>query len=97
MAITMTMHWPGVTEEQNMAALKEVDWEGNIPKGARFHVASMGEDGFRVTDIWDSAEEFQAFDNERLMPGTQKVGIQGQPNVVIGKVIRTFTPAYTPK
>jgi len=97
MAITMTMRWPGVTKEQYLAALKEIDWENDIPKGARFHVASFGDDGFRVTDIWETAEDFQNFVNSRLIPGTQKVGIQGQPEVVIGEVARVFHPAYNEK
>ena len=97
MAITMTMHWTRVTREQYLAALDEIKWETNVPKGARFHVASFGDDGFRVTDIWESAEDFQKFVETRLMPGTQKVGIQGQPEVVIGEVVRVFHPAYNEK
>ncbi|HVP04059.1 MAG TPA: hypothetical protein VMT90_00130 [Dehalococcoidia bacterium] len=97
MAITMTTHWPGVTKEQYLATLEAVNWEADPPKGVRFHVASLGDDGFRVTDVWDSAEEFQNFVDTRLMAGTQKAGIQGQPNVIIGEVIRVFHPAYTAK
>ena len=39
------------------------------------------EDGIRVTDVWESAEQFNRFVESRLMPGVQQIGIQGQPDV----------------
>jgi hypothetical protein len=87
MSIVMTMQWDGVTVEQYEQVRKLVGWETDVPAGGRFHVASFAAGGLRVTDIWDSAEQFNQFVEARLMPGVQKAGIVGPPRVEI-------TPAH---
>lgn len=73
-------------------------WETNVPKGAQLHVATFADDGLHVLDIWDSAEDFQAFLEKRLMPAVQEIGIQGQPVVSISPLHATFnTPNYKPR
>ena len=47
-----------------------------------------------VTDVWESAEDFQAFVDDRLNPGVQQVGIEGEPEVQMTEVHRVFAPAY---
>ncbi len=47
-----------------------------------------------VTDVWDSAEDFQRFVDERLMPGTNQAGIAGEPQVTILPAHRIFAPAF---
>jgi hypothetical protein len=94
MPIVMTMQWDGVTAEQYDRVRKEVNWEGNAPAGGMFHVASFAPEGLRVTDLWESAESFNRFVEQRLMPGVQKLGIPGQPRVEIRAVHALFTPAY---
>jgi hypothetical protein len=53
-----------------------------MPDGAELHVAFIGPDGnIRVSEIWDSREQWQAF-GERLMPLLGEVGIDpGEPEV----------------
>ena len=92
MATVMLMHWPEVSLDQYEQARKEINWEGNTPKGAKFHVAWMGKDGFHVLDIWESVEDFQTFAQERLMPGVQKIGIEGQPQVEFEEAQSIFAP-----
>ena len=50
-----------------------------------------------MTDIWESAEQFQQFVDQRLMPGVKQVGIQGEPQVEIYPTHRIFAPAYAGK
>jgi hypothetical protein len=97
MAVVMIMEWEGVTPEQYEQARDLVNWEGDVPPGGMFHVAAFDGNGLRVTDLWESAEDFQRFAESRLMPGVQQLGIQGQPRVEIYPIHRTFTPAYAPK
>lgn len=92
MATVMSMHWPDVTREQYEAVRKDVNWEGDVPKGARFHVAWFGADGFRVLDLWDTPEDFQAFVDQRLTPGVERVGIKSQPTVELGTSHAIFAP-----
>jgi len=92
MPTVMLMHWPEVTREQYEAARQEVNWEGNTPDGAKFHVSWFADDGFHVLDLWDSAQQFETFVANRLMPGVQKIGIQGQPKVQLSESHAIFTP-----
>jgi hypothetical protein len=96
MAIMMVMRWEKVTPELYEAARREVNWEGDKPKGGMFHVASFEGDTLFVTDVWESAEELQDFAEKRLMPGTAKLGIQTQPDIKVYPVHAIFTPAYRP-
>lgn len=96
MPIVMDMLWPNIVPEQYEALRKLVNWEGDVPTGAMFHASSFDESGIHVTDIWESAEDFQRFVDSRLMPGTKQLGIPGQPQVQIRPVHVLFTPAYEP-
>ena len=94
MAVAMFMEWDGVTREQYDAVRAIVNWEGDAPAGAMFHVAAITDQGLRVTDLWRSPEEFQTFVATRLMPGVKQVGIKGEPRVKVHPVHRLFTPGF---
>jgi len=92
MAVVMQMHWPEVTKDQYEQVRREVKWETDVPKGAKFHVAWFGTDGFRVIDLWDSAAEFDQFVANRLMPAVKKIGVQGEPKVIMSEAHAIFAP-----
>ena len=94
MAVMMQMTWEGIGAEEYEAARKHVNWEGDVPPGAMFHVVAVTDNGVRVTDVWESAESFDAFVRDRLMPGVQELGIPGQPRVEILSAHRIFAPAF---
>ena len=73
-----------------------MNWEGEPPAGGRLHIAAVDESGSHITDLWDSAEEFQAFVATRLMPGVKHLGLQGEPTVTILPAHAIFAPAYKP-
>ena len=52
------------------------------PDGLELHVAFGDEDNMRVSEIWSSKEQFQAF-GEKLMPILSDMGIDfsGEPEV----------------
>ncbi len=54
-----------------------------------YHVAFKSDGKFRVSEIWDSREQFDAF-GERLMPVLKDVGIEpGKPEMLeIHNIIR---------
>lgn len=73
MALTITTVLPGVSEEQ----YGRVNEEGGIsadhlPDGLVAHYASRTEDGFRIFDVWESREQFDAF-MQQMMPTLQNV------------------------
>jgi len=52
------------------------------PEGLDYHVCFGSEGNLRVSEIWDSREQFEAF-GERLMPVLAEAGIEfsGEPEV----------------
>jgi hypothetical protein len=92
MPTVMHMRWAGVTPEQYEEARSQVSWETEVPDGAVLHVAGFDDDGLRVTDVWDSPEQFQRFVEERLMPAVQEIGIEGEPDVQLYPVQAIFNP-----
>lgn len=83
MTVVMTMRWDGVTPAQYDAARALVGMDRDEPKGLRFHVASFGDGAIHVTDVWESAEDWDRYVNERLMPGLKQLGFAGEPQVQI--------------
>lgn len=92
MAVVMHMRWAGVTKDQYEKVRSSVKWESDVPKGAKFHVASFDGQGLRVTDLWDTEADFNTFVEKRLMTGVQQAGIQGQPEVEFTQVHAVFSP-----
>ena len=74
MATVMEMKWPSISREDYERAREAVNWEGDVPQGAIFHV-SWFEDGLRVLDVWESQQDFERFGKERLMPKLHELGI----------------------
>lgn len=92
MKIVMNLQWDGVTPDQYEAVRNIAGWEVNIPIGGILHVASFSDAGLRVTDVWESADDFNRFVNDRLMPSVAQVGISTQPRVEITPIHAVFSP-----
>jgi hypothetical protein len=75
---------PDVTTEQYDETLRRLEKSGDwLPDGLEYHVAFRSNGNFRVSEIWDSREQLDAF-GERLMPVLKDVGIElsGDPEVL---------------
>ena len=83
MPVVMKMKWDGVTPDQYDEVRDKVRWEDEPPEGGMFHVSWFEGGAMNVVDVWDSPEHFQAFVDDRLMPGVQAIGVEGQPEVDI--------------
>ena len=72
-----------VTTEQYDETIQRLEKSGDwLPEGLEFHVAFESGGKFRVSEIWDSREQFDAF-GERLMPVLKDVGIEpGKPEML---------------
>ena len=72
-----------VTKEKYEESLRRLKEAGEFPpEGMQIHVAFGPEDNMRVSEIWDSREQFAAF-GERLMPILAAAGIEfsGEPEI----------------
>ncbi len=75
---------PGLTAEDYDRTMPIVQASGEFPPdGLEYHVAFSSGDNFRVSEIWDSREQFEAF-GQRLMPILAENGIElaGPPEVI---------------
>jgi hypothetical protein len=72
-----------VTTEQYDQTIRQLEKVGDwLPEGLEYHVAFKSDGKFRVSEIWDSREQFDAF-GERLMPVLKDVGIEpGKPEML---------------
>jgi hypothetical protein len=92
MAVMMTMEWPGVSAAQYDELKRITNFENEWPDGGMFHVAALDGDVLRVVDVWQSAEQFQAFVDSRLTPTVQQLGITTQPSVSVLPAHNVFNP-----
>lgn len=82
MSIVVRFQPTGMTKQQYDEADQRLREAGAWPPdGMDYHVC-FGDDGdLRVSEIWDSREQLEAF-GERLMPILSEVGIQpGDPEI----------------
>ena len=75
---------PNMTTEQYDESIRRLEKSGDwLPDGLEFHVAFKSNGSFKVSEIWDTREQFDAF-GERLMPVLKDVGIElsGEPEML---------------
>ncbi|MEA2335145.1 MAG: hypothetical protein QOG40_1635 [Solirubrobacteraceae bacterium] len=90
MSILIRFTPASLTAEQYDETIRRLQANGPWPPdGLEYHVCFGSEGNLRVSEIWDSREQLDAF-GERLMPVLSDVGIQpGEPEVVgIHNIVR---------
>jgi hypothetical protein len=87
-AIVALFEAPGFTRETYEETVRRLtggdgrlaspsDWP---VEGLLAHAAGQGPNGFRVVDVWESADAFQRF-GETLLPMLADLGVDGEPEV----------------
>ena len=67
---------PDVTTDQYDETMRRLEESGDwMPEGLEYHVAFRSDGDLRVSEIWDSREQFDA-SLERLMPVLKDVGLE---------------------
>jgi hypothetical protein len=83
MSIVVRFSPAHLTAEQYDGSIRRLEAEAGFPPdGLDFHLC-FGSDGeLRVSEVWDTREQFEAF-GERLMPVLTDIGIEfsGEPEV----------------
>ena len=84
MSIVVRFNPSNLTGEKYDSTTQQLE-EGGVefpPEGMLLHVCFGSDDNLRVSEIWDSREQFEAF-GERLMPVLSEAGIEfsGEPEV----------------
>lgn len=90
MSILVRFTPASLTREQYDASVRRLEQSGIFPPdGMDVHVCFGSEPNLRVSEIWDSREQWEAF-GEQLMPVLADIGIQpGEPEILeVGNVVR---------
>jgi hypothetical protein len=91
MAIVVRFAPKSLTVAKYEESVKRLQEQGGDfpPEGMDYHVCFGTDGNLRVSEIWDSEEQLQAF-GERLMPLLAEVGIEpGEPEVLpIHKIVK---------
>ncbi len=80
MAVAFILDFEGGSLDQYDAVVEKMDLGGKTPEGAHFHWVAKTEDGFRVVDVWESADAFNAFAEEKIGPLSAEQGLS-EPKV----------------
>ena len=88
MAVAAIIEFKGATLEQYDEVLKRMGFEpgGTGAPGGLFHWVTAVDDGIRVTDVWETPEQFQQFAETKIGPITQEVGFEGEPQITMHEV-----------
>jgi hypothetical protein len=81
MSVVVTAVAP-FTEDMYEAVTERVMPEGELPEGCQLHIAGPVEQGWRVITVWDTAEVFNSFREEKLLPAIAEVSGQEAPDAV---------------
>ena len=83
MSIVVRFNPTNVTMEKYNESLRQLEAAGEWPpEGLDYHVVFGTDGNLKVSEIWDSEEQLQAF-GERLMPILAGIGIEfaGPPEI----------------
>jgi hypothetical protein len=83
MSIVVRFSPTNVTTEKYDETLRRLKEAGAFPPdGMEYHILFGPDENLRVSEIWDSREQLEAF-GERLMPILSDVGIEfsGEPEI----------------
>ena len=74
MAVGIRLKFDGGTQQQYEAVHQQMDIDNDLPEGLIFHSAGPIDGGWGVIDFWESAEAYDRFAQDRLMPAVQELG-----------------------
>jgi hypothetical protein len=82
MSILVRFNPDSLTAEKYDASVKKMEEGEWPPDGMDYHVCFGTDPELKVSEIWDSEEQWRAF-GERLMPALAEIGIEpGEPTVI---------------
>jgi hypothetical protein len=75
MALAFLFESPGFTQEHYDQLTERLPPDAVKAEGRIFHLAGPMEGGWRILDVWESQEAFNAFFRETLGPTFQELGL----------------------
>ncbi|MCA1678925.1 MAG: hypothetical protein LC777_08270 [Actinobacteria bacterium] len=93
MAVAVVLDFDGGTLEQYDRVIEAMGFSpgGAGAPGGLFHWVTETDTGIRVTDVWESREQFDRFAEEQIGPKTQAAGVPGPPKITFYDVHNHLT------
>jgi hypothetical protein len=87
MAVAIVLDFDGGTLEQYDQVIDRMGLVpgGEGPPGAIFHWVTATDGGIRVTDVWETREQFDQFAQSQIQPITREAGM-GPPRMAVHEV-----------
>ena len=92
MSVVVRFPPSNMSKQQYHAVRGDLEGAGDWPtEGCQMHVCFGPEDDIRVSEVWESADQFRAF-GDKLRPSLEQAGIQmsGEPEVFDVHIFETF-------
>ena len=92
MSILIRFPPSGVTKQQYESVRNALTESGDWPaEGCQLHVSFGDEEDIRVSEVWESQEQLDAF-GEKLRPQLEEAGIElsGEPEVFDVHIVEAF-------
>jgi hypothetical protein len=83
MAVSVVTRFPDLQAATYDEVIASLELDSNPPAGAILHVAGDGDDGFVISEIWQTEQTFRAFHDYRLKPALRMHGVQTDPTVEV--------------
>jgi hypothetical protein len=83
MAVATFMHWSGVTPGEYDAMMAKLELDTFPAAGGVLHLATFGDDGLEICDVWQTEQAFYGFLENRLLPAAREVDVSGEPEVTL--------------
>ena len=92
MAVAVVLDFEGGSLDEYDRVIEKMGFDpgGSGAPGGLFHWVTKTDDGIRVTDVWESQEQFQQFAEEKIGPITQEMGL-AQPQITTHEVHNYLT------
>lgn len=93
MPVAVVLEFSGASLEQYDQVVERMGFAPGGPgaPGGLFHWVTATDDGIRVTDVWQTREQFDSFAAEKIGPITAEVGIPSPPQITFYDVHNHMT------
>ncbi|MEA2377486.1 MAG: hypothetical protein QOD13_1393 [Thermoleophilaceae bacterium] len=93
MAVAVVMDFEDGTLDQYDTVIRSMGFSPGGPgaPGSISHWVTETDNGIRVTDVWETREQFEQFAEEQIGPKTAEAGIPNPPQVTFHDVHNHMT------
>ena len=97
MAIAMTVAFDGARLARYAAAIAHAGMQARAQRGpgCLLHWVAQTPSGVRVSDVWETREQFEAFAASHIVPAVSAAGLASEPNVEFREVTGYITAGPT--